>query len=51
MFGARMARGCPSGHAISGLLQLASSSFVFAPVMGLCAALAAHGLFGRGGKR
>lgn len=50
MFGARMAKGCTSGHAISGLLQLAGSSFVFAPIMGLCAALAARGLFG-GGKR
>ncbi len=33
MFGARMAKGCTSGHAISGTLQLAASSWLFAPIM------------------
>ena len=28
MFGARMADGCPSGHGLSGMMQLSMSSFV-----------------------
>ena len=48
MFGARMARGCTSGHGISGNLQLASSSLLFTPVMGLSAMLVARSLFGQG---
>lgn len=51
MFGARMARGCTSGHAISGLSQLSGASLVFSPIMGVCAALVARALFGRGGRR
>ncbi len=33
MFGARLAQGCTSGHAISGALQLAVSSWIFAAVI------------------
>lgn len=51
MFGARMAKGCTSGHGISGVLQLAASSWLFSPVMGVSAALAARLLFGKGGRR
>lgn len=46
MFGARMAGGCTSGHGISGNLQLASSSLLFSPLMGLSAAAVAWALFG-----
>jgi hypothetical protein len=28
MFGARMADGCPSGHGLSGLMQLSVSGFI-----------------------
>lgn len=48
MFGARMAKGCTSGHGISGVLQLAASSWLFVPVMGASAALTARLLFGNG---
>lgn len=51
MFGARMARGCTSGHAISGNLQLASSSLLFTTVMGLSAVLVTRSLFGQGRQR
>ncbi len=30
LFGARLAGGCTSGHIISGITQLAASSFIFA---------------------
>lgn len=44
MFGARMAKGCTSGHGISGNLQLSASSWVFTPVMATTAGLVAHAL-------
>ena len=44
MFGARMAKGCTSGHGISGNLQLSASSWVFTPVMATTAALVARAL-------
>lgn len=47
MMGARTARGCTSGHGITGTLQLAASSWLFSAVMGVSAATAAHLLFGR----
>jgi hypothetical protein len=47
MMGARTAKGCTSGHAITGTLQLAASSWLFSAVMGASAAAAAHLLFGR----
>lgn len=48
MFGARVAKGCTSGHAISGTQQLAASSWLFSPVMGAAAAGVARLLFGKG---
>lgn len=51
MFGARLARGCTSGHAISGSLQLALSSWVFALVIFAVAVGAAHLIYGREGAR
>jgi uncharacterized membrane protein YedE/YeeE len=50
MFGARMAQGCTSGHAISGVLQLALSSWIFAPVMFAAAVVTAFVLYGREGR-
>lgn len=47
MFGARVAKGCTSGHAISGMQQLAASSWLFSPVMGAAAAGVARLLFGK----
>lgn len=46
MFGARMAKGCTSGHAISGNMQLAGSSLLFSAVMGATAVSVARALFG-----
>jgi uncharacterized membrane protein YedE/YeeE len=46
MFGARLAEGCTSGHAISGNLQLALSSWLFTIVMAVSAAATALLLFG-----
>jgi uncharacterized membrane protein YedE/YeeE len=47
MFGARMAKGCTSGHAITGTAQLALSSWVFSPLMFAAAAVVARSLFGK----
>jgi hypothetical protein len=47
MMGARTARGCTSGHGITGTLQLAASSWLFSAVMGASAAAAANLLFRR----
>lgn len=47
MIGARTAKGCTSGHGITGTLQLAASSWLFSAVMGASAVAAAHLLFGR----
>jgi uncharacterized membrane protein YedE/YeeE len=47
MFGARMAKGCTSGHAITGNSQLAASSMLFTPIMFASAAAVAHALFGK----
>lgn len=46
MFGARTAKGCTSGHAISGTMQLAGSSVLFSAVMSVAAAATAHALYG-----
>lgn len=51
MFGARVAKGCTSGHAISGTQQFAASSWVFSPVMGAAAAGVARLLFGKAAGR
>jgi hypothetical protein len=50
MFGARMAKGCTSGHGLTGCMQLAVSSWVFTPLMFASAALTARALFGKGTK-
>jgi hypothetical protein len=47
MFGARMAKGCTSGHAITGNSQLAASSWLFSAVMFASAVATAQLLFGR----
>ena len=46
MFGARMAKGCTSGHGISGTMQLAGSSWLFSAVMGATAVTVARAVFG-----
>ncbi|MGC4066710.1 MAG: YeeE/YedE thiosulfate transporter family protein [Polyangiaceae bacterium] len=46
MFGARMAKGCTSGHCISGTAQLGVSSWLFSVVMGATALRVARSLFG-----
>lgn len=51
MFGARAAKGCTSGHAISGMMQLAASSWVFSPVMAASAVLTARVIHREGGRR
>ncbi|RJR48530.1 MAG: hypothetical protein C4576_08210 [Desulfobacteraceae bacterium] len=47
MFGARMAKGCTSGHGISGTMQLSASSWIFTPVIFLTGAIVSRTLFGR----
>jgi uncharacterized protein len=49
MFGARTAKGCTSGHTLSGTMQLAASSWLFAPVMCATAVGVARLLFGKEG--
>lgn len=49
MFGARAARGCTSGHGISGTSQLALSSWVFTPLIFGVGAGVARALYGRSG--
>lgn len=44
MFGARMAKGCTSGHGITGTAQLAMSSWTFTPLMFAVAGLASRAL-------
>ncbi|HBJ85038.1 MAG TPA: hypothetical protein DDZ88_14440 [Verrucomicrobiales bacterium] len=50
MLGARIAQGCTSGHAISGILQLALSSWIFAPVMGVAGMAVAFLIYGKEGR-
>lgn len=47
MFGARMAGGCPSGHGLSGTLQLALSSLVTVSMMFAGGIVTARVIFGR----
>lgn len=49
LFGARMAGGCTSGHAVSGGLQMAVSSWVFTIAMFAAGIGAAFALYGRKG--
>ncbi|MFZ0243649.1 MAG: YeeE/YedE thiosulfate transporter family protein [Desulfobacterales bacterium] len=48
MFGSRMAKGCTSGHGISGTMQFAASSWLFDPIMFASGAAVSKLLFGRG---
>ena len=45
LFGARLAGGCTSGHMISGISQLAVSSFIFGMITFLVAVLAAKFIY------
>jgi len=47
MFGARMAKGCTSGHGISGTMQFAASSWLFTPIIFGVGALVVRMLQGR----
>ena len=47
MFGARMAKGCTSGHGISGTMQFAASSWLFDPIIFASGAAVSRALFGR----
>jgi uncharacterized protein len=47
MFGARMAKGCTSGHGISGTMQLAASSWLFNPIIFGVGAAVSKALFRR----
>lgn len=51
MFGARMAKGCTSGHALTGTSLLSLSSWVFSPLMFATAAAVARALYGKGAPR
>ncbi len=51
MFGARMADGCPSGHGLSGLMQLSVSGFIALPCFFGAGVLMAAWVYGRKGGR
>jgi uncharacterized membrane protein YedE/YeeE len=51
LFGARMAGGCTSGHAVSGGLQLALSSWTFLIAMFAAGIATAFAVYGREGRR
>lgn len=50
MFGARIAQGCTSGHAISGALQLALASWIFAPILFIVGIGVAFLIYGKEGR-
>jgi uncharacterized protein len=50
MFGARLAQGCTSGHGISGALQLALSSWIFAALLFAAAIATTFLMFGKEGR-
>lgn len=50
MFGARLADGCPSGHGLSGLLQLAVSGFIALACFFIGGLITANLLYKGGGK-
>ena len=50
MFGARLAQGCTSGHGISGALQLALSSWIFAVLLFAAAIATTFLMFGKEGR-
>ena len=45
IFGARLADGCPSGHGLSGLMQLAVSSFIALGMFLIVGFLMAHVIY------
>jgi len=45
MFGARLAGGCPSGHGMSGLMQLSISGFIAMAAFFGAGIVAAHFLY------
>jgi len=47
MVGARLADGCPSGHGLSGMMQLSASSFVALIMFFGIGVLVAHTVYGR----
>ncbi len=47
MIGARMADGCPSGHGLSGMMQLSVSAFVALAMFFGCGVIVAHLVYGR----
>lgn len=51
LFGARFGGGCTSGHMISGISQLAVSSFIFSGALFVSALVTARWLYGDGGRR
>lgn len=51
MFGARLADGCPSGHGLSGSMQLAVSGFVALACFFLGGMIMTRILYGGGGRR
>jgi uncharacterized protein len=51
VFGARVAGGCTSGHGISGMLQLAASSWLFMPLAFAVAIGVAFLMYGREGRQ
>ena len=50
MLGARIAQGCMSGHAISGVLQFALSSWMFAPLIFAAGIATAFLIYGKEGR-
>jgi uncharacterized protein len=51
MFGARMAGGCPSGHGMSGLMQLSVSGFIAMAGFFAAGVLVAHLVYRKGGAQ
>ncbi len=50
MFGARLAQGCTSGHGISGVLQLALSSWIFVVLLFVAGVVTTFALYGKEGR-
>jgi hypothetical protein len=50
MFGVRLAGGCPSGHGLSGLMQLSVSGFLAMAAFFGAAVVAAHLIYKSGGR-
>ncbi len=51
MFGARLAGGCPSGHGLSGLMQLSVSGFIAMAGFFGAGVLVAHFIYRTGGRQ